>query len=136
MPTYKDHVSDELGRDQLASLVSEDRHTDDEQFVPPRVKTSVAHDFLTEVVKIDLKIERTQRAADVARFYVLRALVSEFTKLAHRAFSIEADVFRDCLERHVLKNVFRSLRIAYHDPRSRRNTVTPVHQRSQDVLVR
>ena len=84
MPTYKDYISDELGRAQLASLVLEDRHTDDEQFVPPRVKPSVALDFLNEAVKPDLKIERTQRAADVARFYVLRTLVGKFMELARR----------------------------------------------------
>ncbi|HWL95381.1 MAG TPA: hypothetical protein VNT79_17815 [Phycisphaerae bacterium] len=84
MPTYKEFVSDDVGRRQLTSLVEEDRHTDDEQFVPPRVKTSVVQDFVEKVLQPSLKVERLQRLADVARFYVLRPSVARFMQLANR----------------------------------------------------
>jgi hypothetical protein len=84
MPSYKDFIADDEARAKLHHMVFHEQHTDDENFVPVRVKPAVAHEFLARELKPALKPIEVSRAADVARMYVARAAVAKFLEIPDR----------------------------------------------------
>lgn len=98
-PNYKNYVEDAAGRDQLRQMIHHHRHGAEDLVVPPRVRREVALEVLVLEVTPALGAEEMERAADVARFYVLPPALKNFSALLRRKEQTVLDLVRsvECL---------------------------------------